>query len=62
MPRFDPHTIPKFAALLEYHRSQPGVTFAEHLASLEEELAREVLGKYEFTSTSGTGSFFEMRI
>lgn len=46
MPRFDdPHIISEFAALLEYHRSQPGVTFAEHLASLEEDLAREVLGK-----------------
>lgn len=45
MPRFDPRTIPEFIAWLEHHRSQPGVTFAEHLASLEEDMAREVLGK-----------------
>src|SRR5712691_1751254 len=36
---------PEFVAWLEHHRSQPEVTFAEHLASLEEDLAREVLGK-----------------
>ena len=45
MPRFDPQLSQEFGILLEHHRSQPGVTFAEHLASLEEDMAREVLGK-----------------
>ena len=45
MPRFDPQTIPEFVAWLEHHRSQPEVTFEQHLTSLEEGLAREVLRK-----------------
>jgi hypothetical protein len=31
--------------LLEYYRLQPEITFAEHLAALEEEMAREALAK-----------------
>jgi len=45
VPRFALETIPEFVAWLEYHRSQPRVTFAEHLSRLEEDLACEVLRK-----------------
>lgn len=45
MPRFDPQLGPDVAALLEHHRAQPKVTFTEHLASLEEGVARQALAK-----------------
>jgi hypothetical protein len=45
MPRFDPRLGPDVAALLEVHRARPEITFAQHLASLEEDVAREALGK-----------------
>ena len=45
MPRFDQQLGPDIAALIEHHRSRPTVTFDEHVASLEETLARDVLRK-----------------
>jgi len=45
VPRFHPQLGPDMTALLEYHRSQPSVLFNEHLASLEDSVAREALGK-----------------
>src|SRR3954449_5432258 len=45
MPRFDSQLSPALAALLEEHRARPDVSFAQHLAALEEDVAREALGK-----------------
>lgn len=45
MPRFDPQLGPGVAALLEEHRGRPEITFDQHLASLEEHVALEALGK-----------------
>lgn len=44
MPRFDSQLGPDMAALLAAHRAQPGISFAQHLASLEEDVARDALG------------------
>lgn len=44
MPRFDPQLRPEMAALLNQHRARPEITFAQHLASLEEDVATEALG------------------
>lgn len=43
MPRFDPDLGPDMAAMLETHRARPNVSFERHLASLEEDVAREAL-------------------
>lgn len=45
MPRFDPKLAPEMAALLDRHRARPEIEFAQHLAVLEEEVAREALSK-----------------
>jgi hypothetical protein len=45
VPRFDPQLGPDVAAQLATHRAHPEVSFAQHLASLEEEVAREALAK-----------------
>jgi len=45
VPRFDLQLGPDMAAFLEEHRARPENTFDQHLASLEEEVAQEALGK-----------------
>lgn len=45
MPRFDSQLGPVVAAQLAAHRSQPDVSFEQHLVSLEEGVAREALAK-----------------
>lgn len=43
MPRFDATLGPDVRAQLDYHRAHPEVSFAQHLASLEEDTARDAL-------------------
>src|SRR5262249_12824773 len=45
VPRFDSHLGPDMAAQLAAHRAQPEFSFGQHLASLEEEAAREALAR-----------------
>jgi hypothetical protein len=45
VPRFDAKLGPDVAALLEEHRARPDISFNQHLASLEEDVALEALGK-----------------
>ncbi len=45
MPRIDLQLGDDMTALLEHQRSQPHISFAAHLAALEESLANEVLQK-----------------
>jgi hypothetical protein len=45
VPRFDRQLGPDVAALLEEHRARPEITFDQHLASLEEDVAQEALGR-----------------
>lgn len=45
MPRFDSQLGTDVAAQLATHRTQPEVSFEQHLASLEEEVAQEALAK-----------------
>jgi hypothetical protein len=45
MPRFDPRLGPHIRAQIDYHRAHPEVSFAQHLAALEEDTARDALGR-----------------
>jgi hypothetical protein len=45
MPRFDSQLGPDMTALLNHHRARPEVTFAQHLANLEMQLADEAYSK-----------------
>ncbi len=45
VPRFDPKLGPDVATSLAERPARPEITFAQHLASLEEDVVREALGK-----------------